>query len=160
MAKSSDSQLRRACIIGSLLTRLPLIVVLLTFAFTAQSVSAAPTDACSLLTSAQVSAVLGVQVGEPKHPFPNSTTTCEWDAASSGKGMPDDVAISLITPQQFAMGKIQVHRTTKTPASGTGDDATYIKAGALSLALEVLKGSNAISLRLRSSAPESKIMSS
>jgi hypothetical protein len=79
-------------------------------------------------------------VGEPKHPFPNSITTCEWDAASSGKGMPDDVTISLITPQQFAMGKIQAHGTAKTPAKGISDDATYINAGALSLALEVLKG--------------------
>ena len=66
----------------------------------------------------------------------------------------------MMSPQQFAMGKIQAHGTAKTPAKGISDDATYINAGALSLALEVLKGSNAINLRLRSSAPESKIISS
>src|ERR1700730_18293836 len=88
--------------------------------------SAPPSDACSLLTPSQVSAVLEVQV-EGRRVAP---TLCEWAIPGESPSIRQKkVTISILTPggeQRFAAAKMPVGRgVTKTPASGIGDDAVF-----------------------------------
>ena len=89
--------------------------------------SAPPSDPCSLLTPSQVSAVLGVQVGEGRRVAP---TLCEWAIpGESPSTRQKKVTVSILTPggeRRFAAAKMPVGRgVTKTPASGIGDDAVF-----------------------------------
>ena len=105
------------------------------------------TDACSLLTQAQVSAVLGVQVGPGEHIVPNNTAMCGW--STPGHHGPSDkkVVLSLYTQMgtrtpvdRFNTAKTPIQGVTKTPVSGIGDEAFYSTASGLGTALVVRKG--------------------
>jgi hypothetical protein len=110
-------------------------------------------DACSLLTPAQVSAVLGVSVGAGEHiPGPEM---CGWsqpgDTSHSGKR----VVLTIFGPMgkstpadRFANGKTPVPRITKTPASGIGDDAYYITTPGMGTGLNVKRGSSVFQIRV------------
>ena len=77
-------------------------------------------DTCSLLTPAQVSAALGVQVGAGK---PFAATLCTWreEGAQSAK----KVALTILTADRFAIGKDPLPGTEKPSVSGVGDEAYY-----------------------------------
>jgi hypothetical protein len=93
--------------------------------------AAPPTDACSLLTAAQVSAALGISVkGEPASP--DDKTICAWPPSSplNKKGVLLHIVgpVGTLTPaQQFDTIKtpLPVKGITKVPVSGLGDDAVY-----------------------------------
>jgi hypothetical protein len=97
--------------------------------------AAPPTDACSLLTPAQVSAVLSVEVireGSAGHP-----TLCEWSQPGKTLGG-KRVLLNIVEPmgtltpaQRFETIKtpVPVKGITKTPISGLGDDAVYGQTG-------------------------------
>jgi len=99
---------------------------------------AAPINPCSLLTPAQVSAVLGVNVAEGQHP---ASTLCEWSApGQSGPGT-KRVTVTIQDPRAFEYAKMQVGGgITKTPASGIGDDAVYGTTPKVAAVLTVKKG--------------------
>jgi hypothetical protein len=96
--------------------------------------AAPPTDACSLLTPAQVSAVLSVEVireGSAGHP-----TLCEWSSRAKLGGK--RVLLNIVEPmgtltpaQRFETIKtpVPVKGITKTPIRGLGDDAVYGQTG-------------------------------
>ncbi len=121
--------------------------------------AAAPADACSLLTQAQVSAALGISVnaGMAGGPF-----LCQWaqpDDKSSGRKM---VILNLIgqagnlTPaDRFAIAKAPVEGITKTPVSGIGDDAFYVTTNsALGNSLTVKKGISVFRIMILGISPD------
>jgi hypothetical protein len=84
---------------------------------------APPTDACSLLTPAQVSAVLGAEV-EADHQV--AAKACQWSAPDQPTPNAKKVTVILQDERAFAYAKMPVgHGITKTPVSGMGDDAVY-----------------------------------
>ncbi len=85
--------------------------------------AAAPSssDACSLLTQAQVSAAVGAQVGAGGWVTPSFKATCTWTATG--------IIVTLMTEDTntFQNGKTPISPAmTITPASGIGDDAYYV----------------------------------
>jgi hypothetical protein len=117
--------------------------------------SGAPTDACALLTPAQVSAVLGVTVGAGVRVTPTNALICGWappnDASRTGK----HVVLSIYgqlgprTPaDRFAMAKTPVPGVEKTPVAGVGDDAFYSTAAGLGTGLVFKKGDSAFDLHV------------
>ncbi|HLW80887.1 MAG TPA: hypothetical protein VKS20_02480 [Candidatus Acidoferrales bacterium] len=119
------------------------------------SCAAPPTDACSLLTPAQVSAALGVPVGAAKQ---EGQFDCEWD--QPGWTMVRGVRLLLhilgpvgtLTPaQRFNTIKmpLPVKGIIKTPLSGVGDDAVYIIRGASAPELTVKKGNSVFQVRIQ-----------
>lgn len=140
--------------------RLPLLVMALV-GLTAGSACtghcATPASPCSLLTQAQASATLGVQVGAGKE---EGQFDCEWDQ----QGVPMFRGVRLfvhvvgpagtLTPvQQFNTMKTPVpfnKAIVKTPASGIGDEAVYISApGPPGVSLNVRKGESVFQVRIQ-----------
>ena len=103
------------------------------------SAFAAPPAPCTLLTAAQVSAVLGVSVGEGQ---PRLSTLCEW--SEPGKSAPGSkkATLTLQNPQAFAFAKTPVPGggITKTPVSGVGDEAIFGTTANIAAVLTVKKG--------------------
>ena len=97
------------------------------------SVARAGTDACSLLTPAQVGAAVGVSVGGGKHATPTFVKACTWVA--SGGSKVEFVTLYLHTAAAYDGGKriaTQMAATGKGAAikpAGIGDDSYYFVAG-------------------------------
>ncbi len=93
-------------------------------------------DACSLLTTAQIGPVIGVTVGTGVWLEPTIKTTCTWNTAGGGS-----VALVVQGPSYFEAGKQQVTPAIVViPVSGIGDNAYYLAAGN-NVGLIVKKGS-------------------
>jgi hypothetical protein len=117
-----------------------------------------PTDPCSLLTSAQVSAAFGVTVGAEKE---TGGLDCQW--SQPGEGLAGKGAllhllgtVGRLTPvDQFNTTKmpLPIKGVTKTPVSGVGDDAVYVTTGALT-GLTVRKGNSVFQIRVYGFPPE------
>ena len=101
----------------------------------------APTDACKLLTQAQVSHVLGVNVGAGAA---IGKTGCGWEA-SGGENI--RLAITVHDATAWDMMKTPIANIPKVPASGIGDDAFYATVSTLTT-LSVKKGKVAFVLHL------------
>lgn len=101
-----------------------------------------PDDACSLLTEAQISAVLGANVGAGK---PAAPTLCQWSDAGGAKV----VNLFLMTAQEFERHKAFVDKgMTTTPASGIGDDAFFQTGRSYGTLVEVKKGAGAFQVKV------------
>jgi hypothetical protein len=109
-----------------------------------------PGDACSLLTSSQVSSALGAAVGPGKPILPTNTTLCTWLEQGAPEGTERNVAVSLITAKSFEIGKTPIKGMTKTPVSGLGDDAYFVEAHSMTAGLNVKKGDAFFQIRTRS----------
>ncbi|HKF51902.1 MAG TPA: hypothetical protein VKB26_06290 [Candidatus Acidoferrales bacterium] len=117
--------------------------------------AAPPGDACALLTSAQVSAVLGVSVGAGEKILPNNTAVCGWEVPGQ-KGMDRKrvvlniyTQIGSMTPiQRFNAAKTPMQGITKAPASGVGDDAIFATTPGFGTGLIFRKGNAAFDLRV------------
>ena len=108
------------------------------------SFAAVQVDPCSLLTSAQVGAALGTQVGDGKH---LASTVCEW--AESQPGGRKKLDVTLLTERGFAAAKTPVGGIiTKTPVSGVGDDAVFGTTGKVSAGMSVKKGGIMFTVRV------------
>jgi hypothetical protein len=92
---------------------------------TAAAQSAGP---CSLLTSAQVSAAVGVNVGAAQ---PIANTGCSW----SGPHM--IVTLSLWDGSKWNQMKTPVPGMNRTPLSGLGDDAFLTTMGGTAYQIKV-----------------------
>jgi hypothetical protein len=105
--------------------------------------AAAPTDACMLLSQAQVAMALGVEVDAGRHII--GAGDCRW----TQPGKPGaDVAllqVNLSKPQSFETGRTPISGWTKTSVSGIGDDAYAADSGKITFptspSLSVKKGS-------------------
>jgi hypothetical protein len=106
--------------------------------------AAPPADACSLLSPAQVSAVLGVQVGAGERVVPNSPKLCGFGGAGAEKR----VMTALITPTMFAHEKHPLEGVKEEQVSGLGDDAHFMTTPGFGTGLSVLKGGFAFKVRV------------
>jgi hypothetical protein len=99
---------------------------------------APPADPCALLTAAQVSAALGVTVGEGKA---LASSLCQWTAPGKN-GRSQGVAVTIGNAQKFAMAKTPVDAPSikKTPVSGIGDEAVFGTSGVQAASINVKKG--------------------
>ena len=95
------------------------------------SFGAAESDACKLLTTAQVSAAVGFSVGEGTHVTPTFVKTCTWSAP--GGGGVQTVTLNLQTGAFFDGAKRQANVAIAAGASvksaGIGDDSYYYVFG-------------------------------
>ena len=111
----------------------------------ATAFAAPPTEACSVLTAAQVSAALGASVGEGTYVVPNFKNTCTWNIPTGGA-----VTLHLQSLELFNAGKGSLASMERSSGAGVGDEAYYLGAGATT-GLVVRKGSGAFKVSVYSS---------
>lgn len=115
--------------------------------------AAPPTNACSLLTPAQVSAVLGAPAAG-KAFGPN---LCMWVQTGVKPGSPRrrvNVGFLIMQgyTQGYAVAKMPNAPTSATHVSGLGDDAYYLSmTSGKAMELRVKKGSVAFNIRVQRS---------
>lgn len=117
--------------------------------------SAASDDACALLTQAQVSAAVGVQMGAGTHVTPTYVKTCTWSPTGGSSAAVADVTVSFQDAASFQsakslmeMSEARMKATNEKGAdqfanqsvSGIGDDAFYTTMGGSYTGLLVKKG--------------------
>lgn len=107
-----------------------------------------PADACSLLTTAQVSTLLGTPVEPGEHIVPHSLTSCGWMAPGGASIGSKKMVLSLMSARAFQTGKTPVKGVTRTTAAGIGDEAYYISMPPFGTALSVRKGGAYFQLRI------------
>ena len=116
-------------------SRRALFVASIAFCAMAVSIARAETDACTLLTSAQVGAAAGVAVGTGSHVTPTFVKTCTW--TPSAKSAISAITLNMQTAATYDGGKQQVavalaatkaQGVSMKPAS-VGDDAYYYVTG-------------------------------
>ena len=113
--------------------------------------AAPPTDACALLTSAQVSAVLGVDAAHGA----SDPTNCQWSQPGKslgGKGVVLHILgpVGKLTPaERFETIKrpLPVKGINKTSVSGLGDDAVYVETRQFT-ELTVKKGNSVFQIKV------------
>jgi hypothetical protein len=79
-----------------------------------------PSDACTLLTSSEVSTAAGFTVGTGSHPAGSNALTCHWDGPADAQGNGQYIELALDP------GAIQYGVAPGTPVTGLGHDA-YIQ---------------------------------
>lgn len=133
----------------------PIATALLLFAAVAArtTYAAPPKDACSLLTQAQVSAVLGV----PAAARALGPKTCIWVETGVKPGSPRrrvDLVILIMQGYAggYAMATMPNAPTSATHESGLGDDAYFLsmKSGPPNMELRVKKGGVAFGIQVQS----------
>lgn len=136
-----------------------IVIVLLAASYSAHA--APPTDPCSLLTQAQVSAVLGVNVDAAKRIAP---TMCGWSAPKPpNSASAKKVALLISNANAFGFAKTPViNGETAVPASGVCDDAVYsfptaMKSGPAT-ALFVRKGNSYFAVHVYGFPDQAKTM--
>lgn len=140
-------------------TAIFLLVLLATFSGT--PASAAPTDACAVLTQAQVTTALGVSVGAGTHVNQTFTKTCTWTPAAPGEVKA--VTLNLQTAQEYDGARAKLEKLKPlmpnppktTSVSGVGDDAYFLEFPNIT-SLFVKKGSDAFKLVIYGSMPAPK----
>jgi hypothetical protein len=109
-----ERNMRSRCTIAAIIGVVGILVV-------RRSASASAfADACSFLTTAQVSAALGITVSDGQAIVPK---LCVWGATD--KQSAKKVSLTILTMDGFAIGKTPLQGTEKPPVSGVGDDAYY-----------------------------------
>lgn len=125
------------------LSRYFLIACICVSATLGSRTAAAQAPPCSLLTSAQVTAAVGVTVGEAQ---PIANTGCQWSAPHML------VTVSLWDGNKWDKMKTPVPGMNRTPVSGLGDDAFYTTMGSASTkqfaTLSIKKGSTAYLIKV------------
>jgi len=102
-------------------------------AATMPSAARADTDACTLLTPAQVGAAVGVSVADGKHVTPTYVKTCTWVA--SGNSNVKSVTLFLQTAAAYDGGKQMARQMAAAGKGGAvkpasvGEDGYYFVAG-------------------------------
>jgi len=109
-------------------------LVLLVLCAIATPSMAADTDACTLLTAAQVGAAIGTAVGQGSHVTPTFVKTCTWQP--SAKSSISAVTLNMQTAATYDGGKQQLAMAMAATSSGAkmipasvGDDAYYFVTG-------------------------------
>src|ERR1700730_17211850 len=125
-------------------TALATITVLILLNAISLAAAATPTNACALLTQAQIATALGVEVDVGKNII--GAGDCRW--TEQGKPTGADVAllqVNLTKPQSFEIGKTSISGWNKPSIAGIGDDAYFADNGKitfpLSPSLSIKKGS-------------------
>jgi hypothetical protein len=107
--------------------------------------AAAPTNACALLSPAQIATALGVEVDAGKNII--GPGDCRWTQKGAAAGSDSALLqVNLTRPQSFETGKTPLPSWNKTPITGLGDEAYSADRGGktafpISPSLSVKKGS-------------------
>ena len=127
-------------------------------------------DACSSLTQAQVSGVLGVSVGAGSHQPLENLKTCIWSSANAPLIGRKSVTLNLKTAEAYEGGKKLLEQAKAlaeaekdedaqvlgtTPVSGIGDNAFYSTDG-VHTTLSVKKGNAAFDVTVAGDLPGEK----
>lgn len=121
-------------------------------------------DACSLLTQAQLSAVLAVPMDAGKYVTPGFLKTCTWSPSNGPTPGIKFFTLYLQSVEGFEGGKSLVQMgqgngaAVVTPLSGVGDDAYYASFGSNITSLMVKKGAAAFKLTLYGATAPDKAM--
>lgn len=124
--------------------RLMPAVLLVVGSTIAPSASAAPADACTLVTPEQVSSVLGVTVGSGERVVASSPKMCGFGGAASAKR----VVVALLTLEMFAHEKTPLQGISEESVGGLGDDAHFMTTPGFGTGLSVKKGNFAFKIRV------------
>ena len=109
----------------------------------------AQSDACTLLTPAEVSQHLGVTVRPGVHIPELAKITCGWSVSNPPKIDEPKVVVSVKTVESFNTGKTPVPNIQKTPVTGVGDEAYSATVPPFGTTLSVRKGKTAFSVSVR-----------
>lgn len=120
----------------------------------------ADSDACAVLTAAQVGAAVGTAVQAGQYVTPTFTRTCTW--TPSGKSDVRAVTLYLQTATAFDGGKRMAAMMAgasggkgKVQSAGIGDDSYYFVAGT-QVGLLVKKGSMSFKVAIYATLPVDK----
>jgi hypothetical protein len=97
-------------------------------------------DACSLLTQAEVSTALGVTLDPGERPVPTETHICIWREHGKDQMRARNVRISLLNAGDFKGGRPSPLLKASTPEIGVGEEAYFTKAIGMVYLLSVKKG--------------------
>jgi hypothetical protein len=104
-------------------------------------------DACKLLTAAQVSTALGVQVDEGAYIDATHPEFCIWRERDKQPVMAQNVEVHFMTARQFEAPKTGPF--AKGSASGLGDEAYWSYTAGVGFSLSIKKGSAYIRVQSR-----------
>lgn len=124
---------------------LAILAVLLFTPAAIPAFAAPPTDACALLTPAQVSSALGSTVAKGTYNMPGDTVTCTWTIPTGGA-----VTLQLLTMDFFNAGKGSLAAMERTSSNGIGDESYFLGMGSMT-GLTVRKGDTAFRIHVYSS---------
>ena len=130
---------------GVRLTALATITVLSQLNMIQPASAAAPTNACALLSRAQITSALGVEVDAGKNII--GPDDCRWIQKGAAAGSDGALLqVNFTKPQSFEIGKTPLPNWNKTPITALGDEAYGADRGGkiifpVSPSLSVKKGS-------------------
>jgi hypothetical protein len=104
-------------------------------------------DACKLLTAAQVSTALGVQVDEGAYIDATHPEFCIWRERGKHPMMAQNVEVHFMTARQFEAPKTGPF--AKGSESGLGDEAYWSYTAGVGFSLSIKKGSTYIRVQSR-----------
>lgn len=96
-------------------------------------------DACKLLTAAQVSSALGVQVDEGTYSLPGNSQFCTWKEHDKSDMVAQNVRVNFLTLRQYEAPKTGPF--AKGSENGLGDEAYWAYTPGIGFTLSVKKGS-------------------
>ena len=120
--------------------------------------AAAPTDACALITTDQMSKIWGVQLPAGTYTAPGFTKTCTWNVPAAPGPHIHTISLMIQTSDSFEAAK-QMQQAGKfqvESVSGIGDDAYYSSAGDRITSLIVKKGGAAFKIGMYGEFPLDK----
>jgi hypothetical protein len=126
--------------------------------------AAPPTDACALLSTAQLSAALGVPMDAGTYVTPGFLRTCTWTPSGGATPGLKFVTLYLQPADGFDAGKGMLQmgqsggKVLLTSLSGVGDDAYYADFGGKITSLFVKKGATALKLTWYGATAPEKVM--
>lgn len=95
-------------------------------------------DACKLLSAAQVSTILGVQVDEGDYSLPGHPQFCVWREHGKPGGIAQNVQVNFLTSRQYEAPKTGPF--AKGSESGLGAEAYWGDTPGIGFTLSVKKG--------------------
>lgn len=111
------------------------------------SAAAAPDDACALLTQAEVSAALGMDVEPGRRPVETDPTLCNWREAGKPEGPARNVMLTIIDAKRFASQNVR-----SVAAPGIGDEAYFQLSSRFPASLNMKKGNQYFRIMARTQA--------
>lgn len=110
--------------------------------------SLAGSDACAVLTAAQVSAVLGVRVAAGEHIVPDAHSSCGWAVPGDPSLGAKRLVLTLMSARAFDSGKTPVKGASKVAVQAIGEEAYYITTPPFGTALSVRQGGSYFQVRI------------
>ena len=123
-----------------------LVTVAASAILSSQNALAAPPNACSLLSPAEITSIVAVPMGDGVALNSATTSNCKWLQQGVDAFKAVTVIVSTKAAGAYEMGKNAMHPTA---VSGIGDEAYLTGNSASYTALSVKKGQNARDVTVR-----------